>query len=155
MENTFVKLSSRAMAVGLILLALSLATVAAAVFWPLSLEATAGSNARLQRIPSIPESHKSWTDLQTTIMNQDHELIKPLQSIAAVKDDGAAARMAQRLKLQGIVYMGGQYVAYVAVDKDPSAASLKAGMTVLEFTVVSVEASTITLSREGVQIVLP
>jgi len=155
MESTLTKLSSRAMAVGLILLALSLAAMVAAIFWPLSLEATAGGNPRPQRVPTISKAHQPWADLQSTISNQEHELIKPLQGIAAVKDDGVAQRMAQRLRLQGIVNMGGQYVAYVAVDKDPSAMSLRTGSKILEFTVVSVEEKTITLDREGVQIVLP
>ena len=153
MENTMTKLSSRAMAVGLILLALSLAAVAAAVFWPLPLEATAGGGPKLQRVPSIREPHIPQVALQARITNQEPELVKPLQGIAAVKDDGIAQKMAQRIKFQGTVNMGGQYVAYVAVDN--SVVSLRAGSKVLEFTVVSVEERSITLDREGVQIVLP
>jgi len=155
MENTMTKLSSRAMAVGLILLVLSLAAVAAAVFWPLPLEATGGGGPKLQRVPSIREPHIPQVALQARITNQEPELVKPLQGIAAVKDDGIAQKMAQRIKFQGTVNMGGQYVAYVIVDKEPSPASLRAGSKVLEFTVVSVDAKTVTLEREGVQIVLP
>lgn len=154
MEGNFEKLGSRMHLVALAFAAISMLAVAMTIFIPLPVEDVVGRGQPTQCVPVIQPPHKPWGDLQSRITGQIQEMIKPLQGIAAVKDDGAAAKMASRLKLQGIVNMGGQYVAYVCVDKG-SVVALKAGATILEFSVLSVEEKTVTLSREGVQVVLP
>jgi hypothetical protein len=153
-ENRLAKVSRRAMAGAVVFAALSLAAVAAAILTPLPSQEAGGSGQVPQRVPAMQPPHKSWEDLQARIAQEVQEMIRPLQGIAAVKDDGAAAKMAARLQLQGIVNMGGQLVAYVSVDKG-SAVAIKTGGTILEFSVLRVEERTVTLCREGVQVVLP
>jgi len=153
-EDRLAKVSRRAMTGGLVFAALSLAVVAAAILTPLPNQETGASGQAPQRVPAIQPSRRSWGDLQARIARQVQEMIRPLQGIAAVKDDGAAAKMASRLQLQGIVNMGGQFIAYVSVDKGPVVA-IKTGGTILEFSVLRVGERTVTLCREGVQVVLP
>lgn len=154
MENGFQRFIGRVRLAAMIFAVLSALAVAAAVLVPLPTEGAGGRIQTPQRVPTVQPPHKPWDSLQSRIAGQVQEMIKPLQGIAAVKDDGAAAKMAQRLKLQGIVNMDGQYVAYVCVDKG-SVVALKTGGTVLEFSVLNVEEKTVTLCREGVQVVLP
>ncbi len=154
METIFEKFSGRIYLVTMIFALLSLLIMVTSILASLPVEDVGGRNQTLQRVPVIQKPHQSWSGLQTQITGRMQELIKPLQGIAAVKDDGVAAKMAARLQLQGIVNMGGQFVAYVNVDKG-SVVALRTGSTVLEFSVLKVEEKTITLSREGVQIVLP
>jgi len=153
-ENRLAKVSRRAMTGGLVFAALSLAAVAAAILTPLPSHKAGGSSQAPGRVPAIHPPPKSSGSLQARITGQVQEMIRPLQGIAAVKDDGAAAKMASRLQLQGIVNMGGQFVAYVCVDKG-SVVAIKTGGTILEFSVLRVEEKTVTLCREGVQVVLP
>ena len=154
METIFEKFSGRIHLVTMIFAVLSLLIMATSIFASLPVEDVGGRNQTLQRVSVIQKSHQSWSGLQTQITGRMQELIKPLQGIAAVKDDGVAAKMAARLKLQGIVNMGGEFVAYVNVDKG-SVQALRTGSTVLEFSVLKVEEKSVTICREGVQIVLP
>jgi hypothetical protein len=153
-QRRLTQVSRRAMTGGLVFAALSLATVAAAILTPLPSQKAGGSGQAPLRVPAIEPAHRSWADLQTRIARQIQEMIRPLQGIAPVKDDGAAARMASRLHLQGIINTGGEFVAYVSVDKG-SVVAVRNGGTILEFSVLRVEERTVTLCREGVQVVLP
>jgi hypothetical protein len=104
-------------------------------------------------VPSVRPRPQDVKALQEMISNRTEPLIRPAQSIAAVKDDGRAKKLAERLKLQGVVEMNGELVAYIAVDKG-SAVSVRKGATLLDFEVATIDARTVTLSLEGVQVVL-
>ena len=80
-------------------------------------------------------------------------LIRPSQVQAAVKDKGVAARLVKKLKLQGVLRMGDTLVAYIAV-KDQGVQTLREGEMILEFLVKSIEPGKVTLSLEGVEVVL-
>ena len=141
-------------AVGLTTLALAiLGLVLACVTAPLGAGTDPGHMVA-QRVPVLPPQRPPSDDLQRRIARRIEPLVRPLRGIAAVKDDGTAAKMARRLKLQGIVKMRGEYVAYVRVD-GKSVAKIGQGGTILEFSVVRVEESSVVLSREGVQVALP
>jgi hypothetical protein len=82
------------------------------------------------------------------------QLICPAQVQAAVRDTGAAQRLAQQLKLQGVVAVAGEPVAYIQV-KDGAVRSVRTGDQLLEFTVKEVKASgTVTLLLDGVEVQL-
>jgi hypothetical protein len=80
-------------------------------------------------------------------------LIKPSQVQAAVKDDGTAGRLAKQLKLQGIVQIGDELVAYVQVEK-AGVKTVRKGQTLLDFLVEDIEAGKIKLSWQGVIVFL-
>jgi hypothetical protein len=80
-------------------------------------------------------------------------LIKPAQVQAAVKDTGAAERLLKSLKLQGVVQMGPDLVAYIAVEKQGTK-SVRRGEKVLDFVVKEIESGRVTLTLEGVEVIL-
>ena len=80
-------------------------------------------------------------------------LIKPTQVQAAVKDSGAAARLVKKLKLQGVVQLGADRLAYIQVEKQGTNA-VRSGEKVLEFVVSKIEPGKVTLSLDGVDVEL-
>lgn len=80
-------------------------------------------------------------------------LIRPSQVKAAVKDTGAAAQLLKKLTLQGVVQIGSDQVAYIRVEKKGTR-NVKCGEKVLEFVVQKIEPGKITLSLEGVEVML-
>jgi hypothetical protein len=80
-------------------------------------------------------------------------LIRPAAVQAAVKNDGTADRLLKKLKLQGIVQMGQDRVAYVQVEKE-GVKTVRKGQTILDFAVDSIEPGKVTLSLQGVVVVL-
>ena len=100
---------------------------------------------------SIPHDQPELSPLMHQMAGR--YLIKPAQIKAAVKDTGIADRLAKKLKLQGIVQMGGKSVAYVQVEKQ-GVKSVKEGDKLLEFLVEKIGADQVTLNLDGVQIKL-
>jgi len=80
-------------------------------------------------------------------------LIRPAQMQAAVKNDGSAERLLKKLKLQGVVQMGEDLVAYIQVEKEGTK-TLRKGQTVLDFVVEHIEGGKVTLSLQGVVVSL-
>jgi hypothetical protein len=80
-------------------------------------------------------------------------LVVPSQVQAAVKDTGAAQKLLARVKLQGVVNLGGELVAYVAVEKE-GIKTVKKGNTLLSFNVDDVQPGRVVLSLEGVTLEL-
>ncbi len=80
-------------------------------------------------------------------------LIKPSQIKAAVKNTGAAARLLKKLKLQGIVQMGGNSIAYIKVEKK-GVKSIRQGDKLLEFVVTKVKSNHVVLELDGVEVEL-
>lgn len=83
----------------------------------------------------------------------DRRLIRPAQIQAAVKDNGVAEKMAKNLKLRGVVQLGKDMVAYVEVGKF-GVKSVHSGEKVLEFVVEDIQPGLVTLSLNGVNVVL-
>ncbi len=80
-------------------------------------------------------------------------LIRPSQVQAAVKDTGAAQRLLKKLKLHGVVQVGSDLVAYVQVDTR-EVKTVRKGEKLLGFVVKVIEPGRITLSLDGVEVVL-
>jgi len=81
------------------------------------------------------------------------ELVKPPQVHAAVKDSGLAGKLAKRLKLEGVVQADEGYSAYIRVD-NKALETVRQGQKVLDFTVARIEPGAVTLSLEGVEVVV-
>lgn len=81
------------------------------------------------------------------------ELMRPARVQAAVKDDGTALRLAKSLKLQGVAQIGDEYVAYIQVEKEGLAA-VRERQELLQFTVEKIEPGRVTLSLQGVRVLL-
>ena len=80
-------------------------------------------------------------------------LLRPAQVKAAVKDTGTAARLARKLRLQGVVRMGDRLNAYVEIQNQ-GVRAVGEGDKVLDFVVKRIEPGKITLSLQGVEVVL-
>lgn len=154
MECKLDHISRRVWIAAMAFLGLTVFLVMAAAFLPLNFADEFPQNLVSERVPVLNSPQKNSGDLQHMITRRVEELIRPLQGIAAVKDDGVAQRMAKRLKLQGVINMGGEYVAYIGVDKGQVVA-VKAGGDILDFSVIKVDDKSVILSREGVEVALP
>jgi len=104
-----------------------------------------------RRIEPIPQGQPELLSLMRQMAGR--RLIKPAQIKAAVKDSGVAGRLAKKLKLQGIVQMGGKPIAYVKVEKQ-GVKSVRRGDKLLEFLVEKIEPDQVILNLDGVQIKL-
>lgn len=78
-------------------------------------------------------------------------LIRPGQIQAAVKDTGAAQRLLARLKLQSVVQLGGESVAYVQVA-DGGVTKVRRGEHLLDFVVEEIAPGNIRLLLDGVEV---
>lgn len=116
----------------------------------------AGSNRSANRSaqPSVPEFQGPVADTHSLLTKvAGSRLIRPAQVQAAVKDTGAAQRLLERLKLQSVVNMNGEPVAYVRVNKN-GVQSVRAGGRLLDFLVESVKPGEVKLSLDGVVVTL-
>jgi hypothetical protein len=112
-------------------------------------KATAGPMA----ITPLPNSRAELEPLLAKLAGMT--LIRPAQVQAAVKSDGTAERLLKKLKLQGVVQVGNELVAYIQVDDGGKVVrSVRKGQTILDFNVDNVEAGKVTLSLQGVVVVL-
>lgn len=137
--------------VSLATLALGLLALALAIALPVRAEskvrpAVAGVE-RLREAWQKPD----WAELLPALAGRN--LIAPSQVRAAVKNTGEAAVLVKRLRLQGIVQMGGQPVAYVQVEKE-GLKVVRKGDKLLEFSVDAIGAGHVNLSLEGVAVTL-
>ncbi len=83
----------------------------------------------------------------------ERRLIRASQLQAAVKDSGVAKQLAKKLKLQGVVQMGDYLVAYIQVDRGV-VKSVRKNEKVLDMIVEQIEPDRVTLSLDGVEVVL-
>jgi hypothetical protein len=137
----------------LILAGLSAASVAAALFWPLGGERPSEGVMEMEASASTMPVRRDLGEVLEKLSARRTPLICPPQAQAAVKDSGAAARLAKKLKLQGIVQMGSDYVAYIQTDEG-TVRTVRRGDTLLEFVVGDVTDASVTLSLEGVEVLL-
>ncbi len=144
-------LAKRMMVCGSLLLALSLVMLLVALAYPIEFD-TQGRNTTRRRQVTLLTAPKRQTGLLLKKM-AGRRLMRPSQIQAAIKDDGRAERLLKALKLQGVVQMGDDYVAYVQIDKR-GVRAIRRGEAILGFSVQNVEPGKVTLSLEGVQAVL-
>jgi hypothetical protein len=129
------------------------ALVVLAATGPINPRRQAGAIAIPGRIEPISTSRADVEPLLARLAGTI--LIRPAQVQAAVKSDGTAERLLKKLKLQGDVQVGSEMVAYIQVDDGTKAVrSIRKGQTVLDFAVENVEAGKVTLSLQGVVVVL-
>ena len=141
----------RMMQVGVGLLALSTSAVLLSAVWPLAPSLSAPQD-KLQ--PASAPAEAGPGDLDGLLKRlAGRALVRPAQVQAAVKDSGAAAKLAKKLKLQGVVRMGDSWVAYVDVSEQ-GVKALRKGESVLEFVVKEVEPGKVIVSLEGVEVTL-
>ncbi len=133
-------------------LIVSLLLLIASIFWPMEAEAVDMTSTPRAVDFNVQADRDRDTD---ALLEQiiERRLIKPAEIVAAVKDDGKAARLLKAIKLQGVVQMGTGYVAYVQIDKQ-GVKTVKSGDSLLSFSVEKVEPGKVTLTLEGVRVVL-
>jgi len=83
----------------------------------------------------------------------DRRLIRPSQVVAAVKDNGSAAKLLAQLKLLGTTIQDGKPMAYVNVEK-LGMQTIHVGDRVLEFRVESIDSRGVGLTLDGVAVTL-
>jgi hypothetical protein len=138
--------------VGLVAVALGVGfcvTMAVVSVYPAS---PVDDTTRRGSVPSFPAGGEDVQPLLAKIAGS--RLIRGARIQAAVKDSGAAGRLVKRLRLQGVIQAGSGPMAYILVDKDPAAKAVHEGESVLDFVVEKIEPSRVTLSLEGVEVVL-
>ena len=139
------------MLLGVVTAGLSLVALVAAAIYPVQIDVVGPSVAATEGHESHNYTKPNLSSLLEKMAGRG--LIRPPQVVAAVKDTGAAARLAKSLKLQGVVELGGSLVAYIEVEKRRVQA-LRKGETVLGFVVRDIGPGRVTLSLEGVEVIL-
>ena len=149
-ERRFIEVMLRAALAVCVLAGLLLVAAAA---YPIE----AGVNTDLQTNDDLRPLPPTDSNIQPLVrLMAGSRLIRPSQVQPAVKDNGAAQRMLEQLRLTGILELGGDRVAYIEVLKGGQkggAAETRAVRTnekILEFTVDAVEQDQVTLNLEGV-----
>jgi len=137
--------------VGGVLAVVALGLFFVAMLLPINIDTKLVGIAGRTRIRPLPVSDQ---DVQQLIeKTAGTRLIKASQVIAAVKDSGAAAQLLKKLRLQGVVQIGGDLAAYIQVEKQGTK-TVRTGEAVLDFVVDRIEGGRVTLSLEGVAVTL-
>ena len=144
------RLAGAFMFVGVGLLILAVAGLAWASFAPLNHGEETTRAVADERVSKMPDTSVELKDLLWKMAG--NYLIRPAQVTAAVKDSGAAASLAKKLKLEGIVEMGGELCAYIRINK--SSRKVVVNDTILEFVVAKIEPGKVTLDLDGVRVKL-
>jgi hypothetical protein len=133
------------------LAATAVLALAAALCWPLE-DAPQGSQRPPTDLAGLDESPCEVAPLVAKMAGRT--LVKPVQVVPpAVLNDGAAAAAVKRLKLQGVIQMGDEMVAYVAVQGE-GVVTCRKGEKLLEFLVEDIQAGKVVLNLAGVQTTL-
>src|SRR6185503_12509775 len=82
---------------------------------PLSLDPQISQASRPRELKPLPRTGEDISPLVEKVVVR--ELIKPAQIKSAVKDDGAAAKLLSKLKLQGVVQSQSSFIAYIRVEE--------------------------------------
>ncbi|HET6430117.1 MAG TPA: hypothetical protein VM389_11080 [Phycisphaerae bacterium] len=119
---------------------------------PLGLQDADNQADRAGRFPGVSFPQR---DIQLLLGKMaGNPLIRPGQALPAVKDSGLAQALLKRLTFHGTVTMGGEEVAYVVVEGEPSARQVRSGDRLLDFLVEDIRSGQMTLSLEGVRAVV-
>jgi len=141
----YIRLGMSAVAVGgaVVLVWLSLGPIAAA--------SSNYGNESIRRLPVIDLAARDTQGLVRQVAGR--RLIEPPQIQAAVRDTGAAQRLLKQLTLQGVVNLGGTMVAYIGV-RNGNVQTLPEGGKVLQFVVKEIQPGHVTLTLDGVDVML-
>tara|TARA_B100000614_G_C14332253_1_gene405256 strand:+ start:155 stop:637 length:483 start_codon:yes stop_codon:yes gene_type:complete len=121
-----------------------------ALLWPTHSDASGSYMASHRN--EVPELVAPDSQLKTILAKvAGSRLIRPAQIQAAVKDTGAAQRLLSRLKLQSIVQMGSEPVAYVRVQGG-SVQTVRRGGHLLDFVVDEIANGNVKLTLDGVSV---
>jgi len=146
------RLTTGFLAAGVVVFATAVALVALAALTPVD---TAGDLGNLESrgldLAAWSESRAEVDPLLRRMAGR--RLIRPPEVQAAVKDTGLAGRLIKRLTLEGVVQIGQDFAAYIRVDKK-SLETVRQGQNVLDFVVERIEPGKVTLSLQGVEVVL-
>jgi len=137
----------RFMMAGTIMLFVTLSLMAVAALVPIKTFASPDRSHVNDTIPRIASPQVDIGPLLTRVAGS--RLIRPAQVQAAVKDSGAGKMLLARLKLQSVVSLGGEQIAYVRV-KDEGTQTVRVGGRLLDFVVESIDPGHVKLSLEGV-----
>jgi hypothetical protein len=135
----------------IIFAATAMVLVILSVLMSIPIEVEAEGSEIVRQFTMLQTEKPSIQSLQTKIVNRN--LIKPSQAKAAVKNSGAAEQLLKKLKLQGVVQLGSQKVAYIQVEKQGTQ-KVQAGGKLLGFDVKEVDTGKVVLSLEGVEVEL-
>lgn len=147
-DNRLTRWAGRLLAGSLLLLVGSIGLAAA--MWLMPIAPDGPTIDEISRELAMADNDEALSVSDVLRQTAGRRLIRPAQIIAAVKDTGAAERLVKRLKLQGIIEMGGRKVAYVQVDGQ-NTVSVREGQKVLDMTVAKIESSRVEFSLDGVQ----
>jgi hypothetical protein len=86
-------------------------------------------------------------------LSAGRDLVRPSQVVAAVKDNGTAAKLLAQLKLTGLTAEGDRPTAYITIDKI-GFQTVHVGDRVLEFHVDEISPKGVRLSLDGVVVTL-
>lgn len=136
---------------GEVLACLGLAVLLGAILLPIEPSTPAGADSSRGPVASLKAPARDVRKLVGEIAGR--ALIRPPQVQAAVKDLGVAARLLGQLKLQGVVRLGGEQVAYVQVEKQ-GVKTVRQGQELLEFVVKEILPGKVVLSMDGVEVTL-
>lgn len=141
--------------VGVVALAASAVLLVAAAVAPIGEAAGGNAAAARRRVPEVASPDADVRSLEVKLAGS--KLIRPAQVQPAVKDAGAAQKLLERFKLQSVVQMGGEPVAYVRVAQGggggagaAAVQTVRRGGRLLDFSVEEVEPGRVRLSLEGV-----
>ena len=148
---TIKRYADRSMIIAATLLALSIVLVILAVAMPIEANIEVSSIVSERQLQSLPQAKQDIKPFLARIAGR--YLIKPSQVRAAVKDSGAAQRLVKKLTLQGIVQIGSDLIAYIGVDKQGTK-TVRQGEKLLDFVVQDVKPGKVTLTLEGVEVIL-
>ncbi|MEM1330084.1 MAG: hypothetical protein AAGG07_05950 [Planctomycetota bacterium] len=141
------RLIDQSLRIGVIALIAGLGWLGYAVLSPLSLPRADMSTDAQTPVPSLTYDGPSPSEITRLVAGST--LIKPSRVQPAVLDTGAAAKLAESLRLQSVVELGDGLSAYVRV-RDDGIARVRAGDTLNGLLVESIEGNRMVLSLEGV-----
>jgi hypothetical protein len=128
------------------------AVFVALTFW-MPMQSPSDSNVPPPRSTATAPARES-VDIDALASNVGgRRLVRPSQAIAAVKDNGAAAKLLTHLKLVGTTTEGEKTLAYIMVDKSDMR-TVRVGDPILEFRVEEIGADGVHLILDGVAVVL-
>lgn len=145
------RLINRFLTVSFVLVTTTLVLVITVLVVPIKIESDAEGIDLAGQLEPLTDTQRNVEPLLQKMAGR--RLIRPSQVKAAVKDTGAAAQLLKKLRLQGVVQIGPDQVAYIRVEKQGTR-KVKCGEKLLEFVVQKIEPGRITLSLEGVEVML-
>ena len=145
------KLINRFLMGSIVLLLVGLGLVLAAALMPVQIDVGKTAEKQDYQIQLASATPPKIRSLQVKMAGR--QLIRPSQAKAAVKDSGAAQKLLKKLKLLGVVQIDKERLAYISIDRQGTK-SVRCGEQILGLAVQKIEPGRVTLSLQGVEVVL-